>query len=147
MKPSEWMKQVRHDVGRLIWRSSTEPTSLFLAFAAFCFAALLAWPGDSLANPIYKYMSDLMPEWGWALSYLVYGAAKAWRVLDRVRRPAMALVINIAGLMLVSMPTVCLMLTVRPLLVGPAFLIASTAAAFWVLLRTAINDDRSFNRE
>lgn len=132
-------------VWSLIAYSDTTPTRFMLAIAATCWSVLLAWPGNTFERPVYFWMSQIGPEWSWALFWAIHAAGMWWRTFATTPRPRFALAINSLGVLLFTGAAVSIFLTLTyPLPAAIAADVVFAMASFWVLVRTHVNSEHGW---
>jgi len=132
------LREIWRDTIELLWGSSTAPVRFGLAAGAFVWVYKLRAVPDALGTPVYKLMNDIAPAAAWAAAFTVYGVLGLWRVYERWRRPRVGVAVNALGFVLYAAPAYAM--TFGTSLPAPAGVVIVAGFAFWVLLRTAIND-------
>jgi hypothetical protein len=125
----------------LVAYSDTTPTRFMLAIAASSWSLMLALPGDTFERPVYRYMALVGPEWAWAWLWGFHAAGMWWRTFSDKPRPIAALLINMLGVMLFTSSAISIFLSLTyPLPAAVAADVVFALAAFWVLIRTHVNN-------
>lgn len=127
----------------MVAHSDTTPTRFMLALCATIWALMLLAPGDTFDRPVYRYMAQVAgnhAEEKWTALFSLYAAGLYWRIFSSVSRPKWAFAIHTLGVVLFTSSAVAIMLTRAdplPAAVSSDFVVAM--AAFWVLVRTQVN--------
>jgi hypothetical protein len=135
----------------LIAYSDTTPTRFMLALAATGWALLLIWPGDTFERPVYRFMKMIggdNAEAKWCIAWAAHAGGMWWRIFSSVPRPGWALAVHTLGVILFTSSAISIFLTLTyplPAAVAPDFVLA--LAAFWVLVRTHVNNERGWRND
>jgi hypothetical protein len=140
-----------HRFWSLVAYSDTTPTRFMLALAATGWALLLIWPGDTFERPVYRFMKMIggdNAEAKWCIAWAAHAGGMWWRIFSSVPRPGWALAVHTLGVILFTSSAISIFLTLTyplPAAVAPDFVLA--LAAFWVLVRTHVNNERGWRND
>ena len=138
-------KPLRHcyaTVRRLVVEGDTTTIRVIMAIASLLYAIGLLVPIHTFARPSFAGMQALMPDWAWAVCFILHAVGVAWRLLDEVPRIAWAFAINAFGIAIWIMYTVLVTVTLGQYTPSTAMEITVLAAAIVALVRTGLNDEK-----
>lgn len=126
---------------RSLFFDCMRPLRIILSCVAGGWSYLFFLPGNVLDRPAYHTMKVLATEQTWAIVFASYAVLSFWRIFFSRNRTIAAL-INLLGLILFTIAGISFYLAdLQPTPATLATECGMAVAAWWVMVRTASDDD------
>jgi hypothetical protein len=119
----------------MLFVSSVEPLRLTIGLGSLLWAALLFWPGNTFARPVYHYMGVIGPEEAWAIAHLIHGVTAVFSMLTGAKGKLIWFADPILGCVVWTSSAIAMMASVSPLPAAIAPHIVSAVVSWWLLVR------------
>jgi hypothetical protein len=123
---------------RRLWRcGDTRVATVASILSGVLWAACLAFPGDTLERPTYRFMGQIAPEWVWMATFAILAAAQTYRLKHRFagRSSRLDYVTKFAAMLVWGLVAVLCMVAQYPPAAAVSDSIVVALATVWDFLR------------
>lgn len=126
----------------ILWQTDLVGTRFFLAFGAIWWGILLLWEGETFSRPTYSLMATFASETVWGILFLLQGIlAGIGLVLNKNNKPLFILD-ALLGCVLWTVSCLAMLWAVSPPPAAISSEISAAFAAWWVLVRYKVGDNK-----